>query len=73
MTPRPTFLRRFATACIAAALGSFGGYQYATQVLPEHVQKSEVLGMYATGGAVIAVLLLRFGSLVWALWRDYRG
>ena len=69
---RPTFIRRLGMALVAAALGSYAGHQYAIRVLPEHVQSTELLGMYATGGAVIGILLLRFGTLLWALWRDYR-
>jgi hypothetical protein len=69
---RPTFLRRLAGAMTAAAAGAYAGHLYAVSTLPEDMRRAELVGMYATGGAVIGVILLRFAGILRALWREYR-
>lgn len=71
---RASFGRRLAQACMAAAAGSFLGQQYAVAHVPAHVlEGSHLAGMYATGGAVVAVLALRLGTLLWAMGREFLG
>lgn len=64
--------RRIAQAFIAAAAGSFVGYQYAVATVPPEVlATSQVAGMYATAGAVIGVLAMRMGALLLAMGREF--
>ncbi len=66
--------RRIAQAFIAAAAGSFIGFQYAVATVPQHVlETSQVAGMYATGGAIIGVLAMRGGMLLLAMGREFFG
>jgi predicted membrane protein len=66
--------RRISQAFIAAAAGTFIGYQYALATVPPHVlEKSQLGGMYATGGAVVGVLSMRMGVLLVQLAREFFG
>lgn len=66
--------RRISQAFIAAAAGTFVGYQYALATVPAHVlEASQLGGMYATGGAVVGVLAMRMGVLMIQLVREFFG
>lgn len=66
--------RRISQAFVAAAAGTFVGYQYAVATVPGHVlEASQIGGMYATGGAVVAVLLMRLATLLFAMGREFFG
>lgn len=66
--------RRISQAFIAAAAGTFVGYQYALATVPPHVlETSQLGGMYATGGAVVGVLSMRMGILLFQLVREFFG
>jgi hypothetical protein len=66
---RRPFLRIFAGSVVAAALGAYGGFNWASsRHLPDNL-----LGMYTSAGAVIGVLALRFGSLIVSLAKEYLG
>jgi len=64
-----TFIRRLAQSALAAALGSYSGYQVALQ--SRAIEHAPVEGMYATAGAVIGVLALRMSTLLAAIYRDF--
>jgi len=58
---------------LAAGIGAAIGYGYARINLPAEVQTraAHLIGVYASAGAVIGVVGLRFGLLVRAMIRDY--
>jgi len=63
-----------AQAFMASAIGCYLGYQYASATIPaETLERTHVAGMYATAGAVIAVLGLRMGTLFWVMGREFFG
>lgn len=66
-----TFGRRLAQSALAAALGSYLGYEYA-QTLPEGEARNLARGMYVTAGAVVGVLVLRMSTLLIAIFREFR-
>lgn len=71
---RASLGRRISQAFIAAAAGTFVGYQYAVATVPSHVlEASQIGGMYATGGAVVAVLVMRVGALLLAMAGEFFG
>lgn len=68
---RLSFMRRLSSAVISATIGAFLGYQLALYRLPPEMHSSALVGMYASAGAVFAVLGLRFGVLLWRVWKEF--
>ncbi|MFO0723775.1 MAG: hypothetical protein U1E65_08345 [Myxococcota bacterium] len=66
---RRPYFRIFASASVAAAMGAFLGLRWATS----HEYPDKLLGMYASAGAIVAVLGLRFGTLLFVVTKDYLG
>lgn len=55
-----------------AALGCAGGFYYARMFIPE-AEAQGLYGMYATTGAVVALLSVRLGGIFWMIARDFLG
>lgn len=63
--------RLFATL-LPAAIGCFCGFLYAERAIPaETPEASGLYGMYATLGAVVGILIMRVGGLVYMIIRDF--
>ncbi|MCC7380432.1 MAG: hypothetical protein IT384_01275 [Deltaproteobacteria bacterium] len=64
-------MRRLSSAVLSATIGAFLGYQFALYRLAPELHSSALVGMYASAGAVLAVLGLRFGTLLWKVWKEF--
>ncbi len=70
----PSLGRRLFSSVSPALLGMALGYTYAFQTLPEELLKAgRVPAMYACMGAVIGILVLRLGTLMFTMFRDFTG
>lgn len=66
-------LRRRVLGTLApAALGCALGFYYAQAFVPEAASQN-LYGMYATIGAVIAIMTVRVGSILWMIVADFLG
>ena len=71
--PRGALLQRLATTLLAAATGAVLGNFYAAATLaPAVLARKNIPGMYATAGALIAVLGMRLIGVLLIVWREFR-